>query len=50
MEEIFVTDRLRLLLDHFGDVGDPRAAAKVQISSARGAVSGHLRDDRGVRR
>ena len=30
MEEIFVTDRLRLLLDHFGDVGDPRAAAKVE--------------------
>jgi predicted transposase YbfD/YdcC len=30
MEEIFVKDRLRLLLDHFGDVGDPREAAKVK--------------------
>jgi predicted transposase YbfD/YdcC len=30
MEEVFVKDRLRLLLDHFGDVGDPREAAKVK--------------------
>jgi len=31
MEQIFVKDRLRLLLDHFGDVGDPREAAKVKF-------------------
>jgi predicted transposase YbfD/YdcC len=30
MAEIFVKDRLRLLLDHFGEVGDPRDAAKVK--------------------
>ena len=30
MEPIFVKDRLRLLLDHFGDVDDPREAAKVK--------------------
>jgi predicted transposase YbfD/YdcC len=30
MAEIFVKDRLRLLLDHFGEVGDPREAAKVK--------------------
>lgn len=30
MEEMFVKDRLRLLLDHFGDVGDPREPAKVK--------------------
>lgn len=30
MEEIFVKDRLRLLLDHFGAVGDPREACKVR--------------------
>lgn len=30
MAEIFVKDRLRLLLDHFGAVGDPREAAKVK--------------------
>jgi len=30
MEEVFVRDRLRLLLDHFGRVGDPREAAKVK--------------------
>ncbi|WP_354081716.1 hypothetical protein [Constrictibacter sp. MBR-5] len=30
MEELFVKDRLRLLLDHFGDVGDPREPAKVK--------------------
>lgn len=30
MEELFVKDRLRLLLDHFGRVGDPREAAKVK--------------------
>jgi len=30
MEEVFVKDRLRLLLDHFGDVGDPREPAKVK--------------------
>src|SRR3546814_8638058 len=30
MSEIFVKDRLRLLLDHFGAVGDPREAAKVK--------------------
>lgn len=28
--EAVVKDRLRLLLDHFGDVGDPREAAKVK--------------------
>jgi len=31
MEQDFVTGRLRLLLDHFGDVGDPREAAKVRF-------------------
>jgi hypothetical protein len=30
MAEIFAKDRLRLLLDHFGAVGDPREAAKVK--------------------
>lgn len=30
MEDVFVKDRLRLLLDHFGAVGDPREAAKVR--------------------
>ncbi len=30
MEDVFVKDRLRLLLDHFGDVGDPREPAKVK--------------------
>jgi len=29
MEEMFVKDRLRLLLKHFGDVTDPRDPAKV---------------------
>jgi predicted transposase YbfD/YdcC len=31
MEEGFVKDRLRLLLDHFGAVGDPREPAKVKF-------------------
>lgn len=30
MEEVLVKDRLRLLLDHFGDVVDPREPAKVK--------------------
>ena len=30
MEQVFVKDRLRLLLDHFGDVGDPREPEKVK--------------------
>jgi predicted transposase YbfD/YdcC len=30
MEGVFVKDRLRLLLDHFGEVGDPREPAKVK--------------------
>jgi predicted transposase YbfD/YdcC len=30
MEDVFAKDRLRVLLDHFGDVGDPREAAKVK--------------------
>lgn len=30
MEEVVVKDRLRLLLDHFGRVGDPREACKVK--------------------
>lgn len=30
MEQIFVKDRLRLLLDHFGAVGDPREPAKIK--------------------
>ena len=30
MENAFAKDRLRLLLDHFGEVGDPREAAKVK--------------------
>lgn len=30
MDQVFVKDRLRLLLEHFGDVGDPREAAKVK--------------------
>lgn len=31
MEESFAKDRLRLLLDHFGAVGDPREPAKVKF-------------------
>jgi predicted transposase YbfD/YdcC len=31
MEQVFVKDRLRLLLDHFGDVTDPREPAKVKF-------------------
>lgn len=31
MDEAIAKDRLRLLLDHFGDVGDPRDAAKVKF-------------------
>ncbi len=30
MDEVLVKDRLRLLLDHFGAVGDPREACKVR--------------------
>ena len=30
MEQVLVKDRLRLLLDHFGAVGDPREACKVK--------------------
>lgn len=30
MDEVWVKDRLRLLLDHFGVVGDPREACKVK--------------------
>lgn len=30
MEEVWVKDRLRLLLDPFGAVGDPREACKVR--------------------
>lgn len=30
MSSLFVKDRLRLLLDHFGDVDDPREACKVR--------------------
>ncbi len=30
MEELWVKDRLRLRLDHFGKVGDPREACKVK--------------------
>jgi predicted transposase YbfD/YdcC len=30
MDQLFVKDRLRLLLDHFGEIGDPREAAKVK--------------------
>lgn len=30
MDELLVKDRLRLLLDHFGEIGDPREAAKVK--------------------
>jgi len=30
MEQVLVKDRLRLLLDHFGEVGDPREACKVK--------------------
>jgi predicted transposase YbfD/YdcC len=30
MEQVFAKDRLRLLLDHFGEVKDPREAAKVR--------------------
>ena len=35
MEEIFVKDCLRLPLDHFGDVGGRREAAKANILCAR---------------
>jgi predicted transposase YbfD/YdcC len=31
MDEVFAKDRLRLLLDHFGAVKDPREAAKVRF-------------------
>ncbi len=31
MEQVFAKDRLRLLLEHFGDIGDPREAAKVKF-------------------
>ena len=31
MEQVFVKDRLRLLLEHFGDVGDQREAAKAKF-------------------
>ena len=34
MEELWVKDRLRLLLDHFGKVGDPREACKVKYPLA----------------
>jgi predicted transposase YbfD/YdcC len=34
MEEMLVKDRLRLLLEHFGDVEDPREAAKVKYPLA----------------
>jgi predicted transposase YbfD/YdcC len=30
MAEVFTRDRLRVLLEHFGEVGDPREAAKVK--------------------
>ena len=30
MDQVFAKDRLRLLLDHFGDVGDPREPEKVK--------------------
>lgn len=30
MDDAWVKDRLRLLLDHFGAVGDPREACKVR--------------------
>ncbi len=30
MEQVLVKDRLRLLLDHFGAVGDPREACKIK--------------------
>ncbi|MBA3517557.1 MAG: hypothetical protein H0T75_07925 [Rhizobiales bacterium] len=32
MEQVLVNDRLRLLLDHFGAVGDPREACKVKYA------------------
>ena len=50
MEEIFVKDRLRLLQDHFGEVGDPREAAKVKYPLREVLFLVNLRDDRGVRR
>lgn len=31
MEQIFVRGRLRLLLDHFSDIADPREPAKVKF-------------------
>lgn len=34
MDQIFVKDRLRLLLDHFGRVGDPRESCKVKYPLA----------------
>ena len=34
MDQIFVKDRLALMLDHFGDVGDPREACKVKYPLA----------------
>jgi hypothetical protein len=34
MDQLFVKDRLRLLLDHFSAVGDPREACKVKYPLA----------------
>jgi predicted transposase YbfD/YdcC len=34
MDQVFVKDRLRLLLDHFGRVGDPRESCKVKYPLA----------------
>lgn len=34
MDQIFVKDRLALMLEHFGDVGDPREACKVKYPLA----------------
>ncbi len=34
MDELLIKDRLRLLLDHFGAVGDPREACKVKYPLA----------------
>ena len=50
MDQTFIKDRLRLLLDHFSVVGDPREACKVKYPLPEVLFLGHLRFDCGVRR
>lgn len=50
MEEVWVKDRLRLLLDPFGAVGDPREACKVRYRLREVLFLDHVRVDRRLRR